>query len=76
MSIKIKKAIKVLTKALETDEDYFYGWQANIAMAFQDEYYREKEKGKGYFNKTDVHRISNNAATNFLNSLINSRRST
>ena len=56
-----------LIKALKEDKDYYYGWQANIAMAFYDEYRRCEKK---YKNRKDIHRIANNAAKNFLNTLM------
>lgn len=62
----IKKEIDVLRKALK-DPGYYYSWQANIAMAFKDEYSRNKKK---YKNRQDIHEIANNAAKNFLNILM------
>lgn len=59
--------IKELQKALKTDKELYYGYQANIAMAFFDEYRRRK---KQYVNIKDLHEISNNAAKIFLNLLI------
>ena len=35
MSTEIENAMKVLTKAMK-DDDYAYGWHANIAMACTD----------------------------------------
>ena len=58
--------IEKLKKALKKDESYYYSWQSNIAMKFQDEYYRTK----GYKNRQKIHDISNNAAKAFLNLLI------
>ena len=31
-----------LIKQLKTDEDFYYGWQSNIAMAFYDEVKRNE----------------------------------
>jgi len=59
--------INKLIKKLKEDKDYYYGWQSNIAMAFKDEYDRDKKK---YKNREDIIRISNQAAQNFLNMLI------
>ena len=59
--------IKKLKKALRDDINFYYGWQANIAIAFQDEYARSNKR---YKNRQDVHDISNKAAQNFLNLLI------
>lgn len=69
--MKLSKAVDVLIDNLEKDEELFYGWQANIAMSFKDEYSRNNKK---YKNLTDIHEISNTAAKNFLNSLVNSKR--
>ena len=60
--------IDELIKNLKEDEDLYYAYQSNIAMAFKDEYDRNDKK---YKNRTDVHEIANNAAKNFLNLLIN-----
>lgn len=59
--------IKELIKNLRDDPDLYYVYQANIAMAFQDEYYRYKKK---YKNRGDIHQISNQGAKNFLDLLI------
>lgn len=56
--------IKNLVKALKTDKGYFYSWQANIAMAFEDTYYQKKLKNKP--SRKDIHEISNEAAIYFL----------
>lgn len=57
------KAIKHIVNALKEDYGYYYSWQSNIAMAFQDEFRRE------YLHK-GLHEISNNAAKNFLSLLM------
>lgn len=59
---KLVKAVKVLTAALREDEAYWYGWKANIAMCFQDEWNRSAED-------RDLHSIANQAAENFLEML-------
>ena len=59
-----KKAMDHLRKALREDHEYFYGWQANIAMSFYD----EMEK-RGY-KLPDLHVIANNAARRFLTNLV------
>lgn len=56
--INLSEAIKVLKEALK-DDDYFYSWQANIAVDFQDAYERAESKD-------NIHKISNDAALNFL----------
>lgn len=56
--MKIKKAIKILQKTLKKDESYYYGWQANIAMAIFDEF-------RGNLDK-DLLTSANNAAKRFL----------
>jgi len=66
---KTEKAVKNLCSALKKDKDYYYSWQANIAMAFKDEHYRQKSK-KSYMNQEDIHNVANEAAKNFLNLLI------
>ena len=59
----IAEAVKVLRRALKNDEAYYYSWQTNIAMAFQDEFMK-------YHRHQGTHEISNNAAKVFLGNLI------
>lgn len=68
--MKLEKAIKVLQKELEKDQEegsYYHSWKANIAIAFQDEY--KMVSGMG---KPNIHKISNDAADRFLQQLISS----
>ena len=71
--MRLKKAIKILIKNLEKDKEYYYSWQSNIAMAFYDEYRKRKKRNK-YVNIKELHKISNEAAINFLNLLIKMKR--
>ena len=66
--MKKNELIKKFRKVLKEDEDLYFTWRSNIAMAFYDECRRNKKKHK---NREDIHEIANNAAINFLNSLIN-----
>jgi hypothetical protein len=67
----IPNAVGALIKALSEDKkegSYYYSWQANIAMAFKDEWDGEQ------FQQSDqdgaaVHRLANQAAKNFLDML-------
>lgn len=69
--ITTKEAVDKLYRELKKDGDYYYSWQANIAMPFQDEYWNN-------FNKEEcseeeikkIHSISNNAAKRFIDTLI------
>lgn len=62
---------KKLQKVLRSEEDLYYAWQANIAMAFCDEYFNYKKRNsKNSLNKEDIHKIANNAAKYFLDLLI------
>lgn len=63
--MNVKEAVKTLTIALEADEGLRLGYQANIAMAFKDEYKR-KQVEKSDINDFDIHEIANKAADNFL----------
>lgn len=82
---KLEEAIKVLQEELAKDKSegsYYYSWQANIAMAFQDEYnktqfakwlkYNEPEWVKDITpnGSSFIHVVSNQAAKNFLDLLI------
>ena len=61
--MKLSKAVKTLTNALNNDPELYYGCQSNIATAFIDEYHRFPKKHK---NKQDILQIANTAAKNFL----------
>lgn len=69
----VPNAVTVLTKALKEDKEFFYGYQANIAMQFKDEYDREWNElnlhREGVPEKVDIHKVANAAAINFLNLL-------
>lgn len=69
MKTKTQKAVKTLCKSLKKDPEFFYAYQANIAMQFKDEYARRR-KEKRYLNNTDIHEIANDAAKSFLELLI------
>lgn len=56
---KISNAVKVLTKALREDKEFYCSYQANIAMAFKDEYARSG-------GKENIHELANRAADNFM----------
>jgi len=57
-----KSPITGLQEALK-DKDYYISWQANIAMAFYNNYNWAKDK-------TDILRIANNSATYFLEQIM------
>jgi hypothetical protein len=60
---ELSEAIEKLIKALRTDPELYYAYQANIAVAMQDAY-------KDAENKQDIHAISNDGAKRFLDLLI------
>lgn len=70
MDNKVKDAIQILVEALKTDESCRIGWQANIAMAFKDEFYRINPELKNT-SSYELHLIANKAADNFLDLLCN-----
>ncbi|MCP3685393.1 MAG: hypothetical protein GY861_22305 [bacterium] len=59
---EVEKAVRILTKAIKEDPDFYYSYQANIAVAFQDE--AERQNSEDPFEK--IYSISNEAAKNFL----------
>ena len=67
MDEKVKSAVDILRRALREDSDFYYVYQANIAMAFYDEVLRNDHK---YLSHKRLHEISSEAAKNFLNLLI------
>lgn len=81
MEITTKQAVEQLRKVLREDKDYYYSWQANIAVAFQDliEYSEVnlstdtiKIEAFKYciYGRDKIHEIANMAADNFLKQLI------
>lgn len=73
--ITTKEAVDKIIYELETDKDYYYMWQANIAMAYIDNeaWYKQKTKKK-FLNHEDKHVIANNAAKYFLDILIKTNK--
>ncbi len=69
--VQFEMHLKQVLRALTIDEDYFISWQANIAMAFKDNYRWHKEalNGKRAMSNSDIHRIANKAADYFLEQL-------
>lgn len=66
----LAEAIEIFCDELAKDREegsYYYAWQANIAMAFYDEFDRTYPKD----NDLDIIGIANRAAKNFLDQLIN-----
>lgn len=61
----LKECVDALCEALETEPDFRMSWQANIAMAFVDEW----DKDKKTRSLNDVHGIANLAADRFLTML-------
>lgn len=62
---ELKLAVGTLCRELKSDPGYRTVWQANIAMAFKDEYDRAFQKT----HDVDLHVVANKAADNFLNLL-------
>lgn len=70
-SRKKRRLFKKFFKELREDEELLYAYQANIAMAFLDEYRNYKKKhNKKVLNYKEMHTIANTAAENFLDRLI------
>ena len=66
----IKKLVSELRKD-NSPGSLYHSYQANIAMAFKDEFARLKHRQKGgYINRGHIHTIANRAAKNFLDILI------
>jgi len=64
--MKFQKAFEVFRAELRKDSDLYLAYQANIAMAFYDEY-RRTGNNLSYHK---VHKVANKAAKNFLDLLI------
>lgn len=65
----VKDAMDVVTKEIRNDSGYRISWQANIAMAFKDEWQRSANNGGLPCTPEQIHEIANKAADNFLNLL-------
>lgn len=66
----IDSFIEVLSKD-KSEGSYYYAWQANIAMAFQDEFFKMYPTPPDLKNiREQMHTLSNNAAKRFLDQLI------
>lgn len=68
---KIKDQIVIDLQEMRKDKSggsYYYSWQANIAVAFQDAY--REEFGDSPRMRHIIHDVSNNAAKRFLDQLI------
>lgn len=70
MESELSKAVSILVEALKTDEGYREGWQANIAVQFQDAWERACKRSGLPCTHEQIHEISNEAAKNFLNLFI------
>ena len=69
--MKTKKAVEKLTQELGKDDSLYISYQANIAMAFMDEF-EKFYGGTAIANKTkrEIHQIANAGAKRFLDSWI------
>lgn len=62
--------IGTVLRTIKKDPDIYYAWQANIAMAVNDEFRRFMEgKTSDQMTEINIGVIANNAAKNFLNLL-------
>jgi hypothetical protein len=66
----LAQSYHILCKALKNEPDHFRYWKDSIAMAFKNAYDEEAFVAKINYNKEEIHRIANAAATRFLNQLI------
>lgn len=68
----LPEAIKVLTETLKNDPEYYYTWQANIAMAFNDEFWSNinSHMDLDLMDNNSLHNIANKSAIRFLSQLI------
>ena len=65
-------AVNHLVAEMKIDSSYREGWKANIAVQFQDSVrWYKKKNNKRYLSSSDIHKISNEAADNFLDLLGN-----
>ncbi len=67
--ISTKEAVEKLVQELRQDESYWITWQANIAMAFKDEWQKTYDELGHPSTRLHIHNIANKAAENFLDNL-------
>lgn len=74
--VSLKDACEIVFDALKNDVDYYYGWQANIAMAFLDtkRWFLEEYELDEIPKEMEL-ALANRAAKYFLNTLIDERKS-
>lgn len=65
LNVGLAAAMKQLSKALIEDEDYWQGWQSNIAMCMYDEY-TEEYPVMTQISHADILEIANKGAERFL----------
>lgn len=68
--MEVPNAMKILKAALsenKSEGSYYYSWQANIAMAFFDQFINDHE---GSLTQRQLSEVSNKAAKKFLDLLI------
>lgn len=76
----IEHAVRTLAKALKDDPEFYYGYQSNIAISFQQQWekmLREKVFASAVILPKHelIHDMSNQAAKNFLDLFINDSNS-
>lgn len=62
----VQTAVETLALALLMDDNYYFTWQSNIAMAFKDECFRQGIEHE------NLHEVANAAAKSFLSNLTRS----
>lgn len=66
----LRESINVLMKALREDQGLYIAYQANIAMAFYDEFNQQMSEREDFtkwlLQEGGLHKIANDASTNFL----------
>lgn len=68
---KLIEAIEIVCQVLREDRDYYISWQTNIAISFENEYWRTYNKEGFSSNELEeIHKVANDAAHNFLKLLI------
>lgn len=67
--MNIQEAMKIVTREIANDPNYRITWQANIAMAFKDQWMKTMEINSDCVDYKTIHDIANKAANNFLDIL-------
>lgn len=66
---RLERHLHTVQEALRHDEEYRYGWRANIAMCVYDRYCAAMRKKGRPLNQRELHKVANDGAEAFIDLL-------